>query len=70
MTIVNPIGFLGSSADKESTCSAGDLGSIWGWKDLEKSMANCSSILVWRIPWTEEPHGLQFMGLKELDVTK
>ena len=26
------------------------------WKDLlEKGMATCSSILVWRIPWTEEP---------------
>ena len=26
---------------------------------LEKGMANCSSILAWRIPWTEEPGGLQ-----------
>ena len=33
-----------------------------GWEDpLEKGMANHSSILVWRIPWTEEPGGLQFM---------
>ena len=31
-----------------------------GWKDpLEKEMATCSSILAWRIPWTEEPGGLQ-----------
>ena len=29
---------------------------------LEKGMANHSSILAWRIPWTEEPGGLQFMG--------
>ena len=29
---------------------------------LEKRMANHSSILVWRIPWTEEPGGLQSMG--------
>ena len=29
---------------------------------LEKEMATHSSILVWRIPWTEEPDGLQFMG--------
>ena len=28
---------------------------------LEKSMATHSSILAWRIPWTEEPGGLQFM---------
>ena len=29
---------------------------------LEKEMAIASSIIVWRIPWTEEPDGLQFMG--------
>ena len=38
---------------------------IWslGWEDpLEKSMANHSSILAWRIPWTEETGGLQSLG--------
>ena len=35
-----------------------------GWEDpLEESMATHSSILAWRIPWTEEPGGLQFMGV-------
>ena len=35
-----------------------------GWEDpLEKEMANHSSILAWKIPWTEEPGGLQSMGL-------
>ena len=35
-----------------------------GQKDpLEKEMATHSSILAWRIPWTEEPGGLQSMGL-------
>ena len=29
---------------------------------LEKEMATCSSILAWRIPWTEEPGGLQSVG--------
>ena len=29
---------------------------------LEEEMATCSSILAWRIPWTEEPGGLQSMG--------
>ena len=29
---------------------------------LEKGVATCSSILTWRIPWTEEPGGLQSMG--------
>ena len=34
-----------------------------GWEDpLEKEMATHSSILVWKIPWTEEPGGLQSMG--------
>ena len=31
---------------------------------LEKEMTTHSSILAWRIPWTEEPGGLQSMGLK------
>ena len=35
-----------------------------GWEDpREKETATHSSILAWRIPWTEEPGGLQFMGL-------
>ena len=51
------------SDGKESACSAGDLGSILGWEDtLEKGMATHSSILAWRIPWTEEPGRLQSMG--------
>ena len=34
-----------------------------GWKDpLEEEMATHSNILAWRIPWTEEPGGLQSMG--------
>ena len=34
-----------------------------GWKDpLEKGMATHSSILAWRIPWTEEPGALQSVG--------
>ena len=37
---------------------------------LEKGMATHSSILSWRIPWTEEPGGLQFTGSKELDTTE
>ena len=38
-----------------------------GWEDpLEKGMATHSSILAWRIPWTEEPGGLQFMGLQRV----
>ena len=62
--------FPGGSAGKESACNAGDPGSIPGltpwkrkWQSLEKEMATHSSILAWKIPWTEEPGGLQSMGL-------
>ena len=42
-----------------------------GWEDpLEKEMATHSSILAWRIPWTEELGGLQSTGCEELDTTK
>ena len=34
-----------------------------GWEDaLEKEMATHSSVLAWKIPWTEEPGRLQSMG--------
>ena len=107
MHLYNSAGFPGSSAGKESTCNAGDPGSIsgsgrspeegigyplqyswaslvaqmvknpaamqetWvpslGWKDsLEETMATHSSILAWKIPWTEEPGGLQSMGLQRV----
>ena len=40
-----------------------DASSIPGQEDsLEKGMATHSSILAWRIPWTEEPGGLQSLG--------
>ena len=42
-----------------------------GWEDpLEKEMAIHSSILAWRIPWTEESGGLQSMGSQESDTTE
>ena len=37
---------------------------------LEKEMASHSSILAWRIPWTEESGGLQSMGSQESDTTE
>ena len=41
-----------------------------GQKDpLEKEMANHSSILAWRIPWTEEPDGLESTGLQKVGQT-
>ena len=42
-----------------------------GWDDLlEKGKATHSSILAWRIPWTEEPGGLSPRGCKESDKTE
>ena len=52
-------GFPGGSDGKESACSARDLGQE---DPLEKGMAAHSGIIAWRIPWTEEPGGLQSMG--------
>ena len=48
-----------------------DMGSIPGLgHPLEKGVATHSSILAWRIPWTEEPGGLSPWGHKELDMTE
>ena len=53
------MGFPGGSDGKESDYSVGDLGSIPSWEDPpEEGMATYSSILAWRIPWTEKPGGL------------
>ena len=50
------MGFPGGSDSKESACSAETQVQSLGWEDVpEKRMATHSSILVWRIPWTEEP---------------
>ena len=44
-----------------------DVGSIPGsGRSLEKEMATCSSIFAWKSPWTEEPGGLQPMGLQRV----
>ena len=56
-------GFPCGSDSKESACTAGDPGSIPGsGRSLEKRMATHSSILAWRIPWTEETGRMQSMG--------
>ena len=61
------LGFPGSSVGKESACNAGDQGLIPGsGRSLEKEMVTHSSILAWRIPWTEEPGGL--LDHKESDT--
>ena len=42
------------------------VGPLGGEDPLEKGMAPHSGILAWRIPWTEEPDGLEFMGSQRL----
>ena len=60
----------GGSDSKESACSVRDPVQFLGWADpLKKGMATHSSIPAWRIPWTEEPGGLQTMGSQELDMS-
>ena len=56
---------------KNPASSAGDSSSILGQEDpLEKDMATHSSILAWRIPWTEVPGSLQSWDCKELVMTE
>jgi len=57
------MGFPGDSNGKESACNAGDLSSIprLGRAPGERN-GYPSSVLAWRIPWTEEPGRLQSMG--------
>ena len=65
MTRVYPQwGFPGSSAGKEFSCNAGDLGLIPGLgRSLEKGKATHSSILTWRIPRTVKSMGLQRVNI-------
>ena len=58
-------GFPGGSDGKGSACNAQIQVQSLGQEDpLEKEMASHSSIPAWRSPWTQEPGGLQFMGMK------
>ena len=51
---------------KNLPANVGDVSQSVGWEDpLEEEMATHSNILAWRISWTEEPGGLQAMGLQK-----
>ena len=64
---VSPVCFAGGSDNKESACNAGDLVQSLSWEyPLQKGTATYSSILTWRIPWTEESGRLQSMGLQRV----
>ena len=60
-----------SASGTELACQCRRCTETWvwslGWEDpLEEGIATLSSILTWRIPWTEEPGGLQSMGLQRV----
>ena len=58
-----PVGFTGGSSVENTPANAGDTGLIPGsGRPQEKEMATHSSILVWKIPRTEETVGLQNRG--------
>ena len=68
-----PLGFPGDLVVKSllaNAGAAGDAAQSLGQEDpLEEAMATCSSILAWRIPWTEEPGGLQSEGLQRVGLS-
>ena len=69
--IIGFLAFPGGLDGKESACSWGDLGLIPGLgRSLGEGTAIHSSILASRIPWTEEPGRLQYMGCIESVMTE
>ena len=65
-------GFLSGASDgkKSASMKETEIRSLGPEAPLEEGMATHSSILAWRISWTEEPDGLQSMVSKEWDTTK
>ena len=67
MIAVPTDGLPNGSVLKHLPASAGDASRSLGWEDpLEEEMTTHSSILAWEIPWTEEPDGLQSIGLQRV----
>ena len=63
-------GFPGGTDNSKSPCNAGNPGLIPGLGRFPKGMGTHSNILARKIPWTEEPGGLQTWGLKESEMTE
>ena len=62
------MGFADGSVVKNPLASAGDLGLVSGsGRSGEEKMAAHSTILAWKIPWTEESVGLQSMEIQEVE---
>ena len=62
--------YLAQLAKNPPAMQATPVQSLGQEDPLEKGMATHSSILAWKIPWTEEPGGLQSSGLQKLDTTE
>ena len=68
--VVQHVAPLGAQLVKKSAVQETWVQSL-GWEDpLEEGMAAHSSLLAWRIPWTEQPGGLQSKRSQELDMTE
>ena len=72
--IINSVYLIEASLVAQSVKNPPMMQETWvrslGWENpLEKQMARHASILAWEIPWTEEPGGIQSMGLQESDTT-
>ena len=62
------LGFPGGSVVRNLPAMQETRFQSLGWEDpLEKEVATHSSIFAWRIPWTEEPGELQFMGSQKAE---
>ena len=75
MSVPYPHGSEGFSLVAQTVKNLPAIWETWVWSlgredPLEKGMATHSSIFAWRIPWVEEPGGLQSMGHKESDTTE
>ena len=65
------MGFPGDPVGKGSIYNVGDwVQSLGGEDSLKEDKATHSSILAWKIPWTEEPGGYSPQGSKESDKTE
>ena len=69
MGLKDHLSFPDGSDSKKSACNSGDLGSIPGSGRFPGERNGYPYVLAWRIPWTEEPGGVQSMGLHESDMT-
>ena len=61
-SLLNSVPLYGYGSDGKESMREARVQSLGGEDPLEESVATRSSILAWRVPWTEEPGGLQSVG--------